>query len=77
MLLKVLFKMIMLYMETPGDVTSEEWKRHHIFDLYEGSTLGRVRHMQKRKILTPSVTWGGYQNVCVIGSCLNNQKYVR
>ena len=46
---------------------SETWKTHPVFDMYEGSTEGRVRFKRKCRILQPTTARNGYQQVHVRG----------
>ena len=52
------------------------WKQHHIYDLYEGSSFGRVRFIGKANILKPTVSNSGYHYVMVRSSSDSKQKHL-
>ena len=52
----------------------EIWKTHPIFDLYQGSTEGRIRFLKTGKVLNPRTTCTGYQHVQVRGLSTADQR---
>ena len=52
----------------------EVWKTHPIFDLYQGSTGGRVRFLKTGKVLSPMILDSGYYNVSVRGATTKQRK---
>ena len=52
----------------------EVWKTHPVFDLYQGSTEGRVRHLQTGNVLIPMMLVSGYYNVSVRGATTKQRK---
>ena len=57
-------------------MAEEVWKQHHIYDLYEGSSFGRVRFIGKANILKPTVSNSGYHYVMVRSSSDSKQKHL-
>ena len=47
------------------DIVEEAWKQHPIYDLYEGSDLGRVRFSETSRVQKASATNAGYLKVTV------------
>jgi hypothetical protein len=52
----------------------EVWKTHPVFDLYQGSTEGRVRFLKTGKVLSPMILDSGYYNVSVRGATTKQRK---
>jgi hypothetical protein len=57
-------------------MAEEVWKQHHIYDLYEGSSMGRIRHITSGRILKPSATIAGYLSVVVRGRRMEKSKTI-
>lgn len=55
---------------------SETWKTHPIFDMYEGSTEGRVRFKRLGRIVKPRTTQTGYHHISVRGKASDRQQGV-
>ena len=52
----------------------ELWKTHPIFDLYQGSTEGRIRFLGTGRVLKPRTTSTGYLHVQVRGLSMACQR---
>ncbi len=65
--------MIDVYSINMTTSTTETWKIHHIFDLYMGSTEGRIMHIKTGNILKASLR-DGYVYVSVRGSSMQKKK---
>ena len=56
--------------------TTELWKIHPVFDLYAGSTLGRILHITTGNILSPTQQQNGYVRVSVRGKSMRQQQNI-
>ena len=54
----------------------ELWKTHLVFDVYEGSTEGRVRFKRLGRIVKPRTTQTGYHHISVRGKDFDRQQGV-
>ena len=57
-------------------MVEEVWKQHHIYDLYEGSTWGRIRLRGSDRVRKPSISAGGYHSLSVRSSTSLKQSNV-
>jgi hypothetical protein len=48
----------------------ELWKTHPVFDMYQGSTEGRVRFKRLGRIVEPRTTQTGYHHSFMLGARL-------
>ena len=54
----------------------ELWKTHPVFDMYEGSTEGRVRFKRLGRTVKPRATKTAYHRISVRGKASNRQQGV-